>query len=307
MTTTATPLLWASFVALAVLCLVLDLGVLNRRDHTIPAAEALRWSALWGGLALLFCAFVAWRSGGATALDFLTGYVLELSLSVDNLFVFVLVFASFSVPPQLHHRVLFWGILGAIVLRGAMILAGVALLTRFEWLLYLFGAFLVISGMRFLFHRPEQEHPERSWAFRSLRRVIPSTPRVEGHRFTLVEDGRRLATPLLLSLILIELADVVFALDSVPAIFGVTLDPFVVFSSNIFAILGLRSLFSVLSGLLRRFEHLHTGLSVVLILIGAKMILARWVHVPSAASLGAVLLILGTSIAYSVWQTGRAS
>jgi tellurite resistance protein TerC len=303
--TAGTPLLWAGFLALVAILLALDLGVLNRHDHEVRTREALRWVALWCALALGFDGLVAWRFGGSQALDFLTGYLVELSLSVDNLFVFVLVFAAFRIPGALQHRVLFWGILGALVLRAAMILAGAALLARFEWLLVPFGLFLAFTGARLLFHRPEDQHPERSWAFRALRRVIPSTPRLEGHRFWLVEEGRRLATPLFLALVLIELSDVVFALDSVPAVLGVTLDPFIVFTSNVFAILGLRSLYFVLARLVGRFRYLHLGLSAVLFFIGAKMVAARWVHLPSLASLGVVVVLLAASVAGSAWSTRR--
>jgi tellurite resistance protein TerC len=304
MPTTGTPIIWAAFLALIVVLLALDLGVLNRTDHVVKASEALRWVFLWVALAMGFAGFVAWRFGGTQSVDFLTGYLLELSLSVDNLFVFVLVFATFRIPAHLQHRVLIWGILGALVLRGAMIFAGAALLARFEWLIYAFGAFLAFSGGKLLLHRMEDQHPEKSWAFRVLRRVIPSTSRMDGHRFTLLlEDGRRVATPLLLALVLIELADVVFAVDSVPAIFGVTRDPFIVFTSNVFAILGLRSLYFVLARLIGRFEYLHFGLSAVLFFIGAKMLLSGWVHLSSLASLATVGSILVVAIAYSVWRT----
>ncbi len=305
MLTTASPVLWASFLLLILFFLALDLGVLNRKDHQLGAVEALRWVAVWIACALLFCWFVAWRFGSPKALDFLTGYVLELSLSVDNLFVFVLLFRAFRIPGHLQHRVLFWGIIGALVLRGAMIIGGAALLARFGWLIYVFGAFLLVSGVRLFFHREQEHDPERSWAYRTLRRVIPSTARIEGHRFTVIEGGRRVATPLLLALVLIELSDVVFALDSVPAIFGVTLDPFIVFTSNVFAILGLRSLYFVLARLMGRFEYLHFGLAAVLAFIGAKMLLSHWLHVPSAVSLGVVVVLLGASMLYSVWRTAR--
>jgi len=302
---TGSPILWAAFLALILFFLALDLGILNRKDHQPGTGEALRWVAVWVATALLFCGFVAGRFGNAKALDFLTGYLLELSLSVDNLFVFVLLFGVFRIPGHLQHRVLFWGIIGALVLRAAMIIGGTVLLARFAWLIYVFGAFLLVSGVKLFFHRQEEHHPERSWAYRTLRRIIPSTPRIEGHRFTLVENGRRVATPLLLALVLIELSDVVFALDSVPAIFGVTLDPFIVFTSNVFAILGLRSMYFVLARLIDRFEYLHFGLSAVLVFIGAKMLLSRWLHVPSAASLVVVVVLLGASMVYSVRRTAR--
>jgi tellurite resistance protein TerC len=306
MLTTGSPLLWVSFLVLIGFFLALDLGLFNRKDHQLTAGEALRWVAIWGAMALLFCGFVAWRFGTPKALDFLTGYVLELSLSVDNLFVFVLLFGTFKIPGHLQHRVLFWGIVGALALRATMILGGSVLLSRFAWLIYLFGAFLLVSGIKLLFHKEEEHHPEQSWAFRTLRRIIPATSRIDGHRFTLIENGRRVATPLLLALILIELSDVVFALDSVPAIFGVTLDPFIVFTSNIFAILGLRSIYFVLARLMGRFEYLHFGLSAVLSFIGAKMLLSHWVHIPSGLSLGVVVALLAGSMCYSVWRTSRS-
>jgi len=303
--TSAGTLLWAAFLAVILGFLALDLGLFNREDHEIGAAEALRFSAVWAAAAFLFSGFVAWRFGSAKALDFLTGYLIELSLSVDNLFVFALVFAALAIPGHLQHRVLFWGIVGALVLRAVMIVGGAALVSRFTWLFYAFGAFLVASGIRFLFRRGGEHHPERSWAFRTLRRVIPSTARLEGHRFTVVEGGRRVATPLFLALLLVELSDVVFALDSIPAVLGVTLDPFIVFTSNIFAILGLRSLYFVLARLIRRFEYLHYGLAVVLVFIGAKMGLSRWVHLPSSASLSVVVVTLGAAVGFSALRARR--
>jgi tellurite resistance protein TerC len=303
--TTGNPLLWAGFLALILVFLALDLGVLNRRDHQVKVSEALRWVAVWATLALAFCGFVAWRFGGGKAIDFLTAYVVELSLSVDNLFVFVVLFATFQIPDDRQHRVLVWGILGALVLRATMILGGVALITHVKWLVYVLGAFLVVSGLKLLFRGEEDPHPERSWAYRTLRRVIPSTPRLEGHAFFVTESGRRLATPLFLALVLIELSDVAFAVDSVPAVLGVTLDPFIVFTSNVFAILGLRSLYFVLARLVKRFSYLPVGLSVILVFIGAKMIVGHWWNVPSLASLAVVLGILAVSVVYSLWRTAR--
>ncbi len=297
--------LWGGFLALIALFLALDLGLFHRRDQVISARHALGWMAVWAAVALLFDALVWWRFGAPKALDFLTGYLIELSLSVDNLFVFVLVFATFAIPPRLQHRVLFWGILTALVLRGAMILGGSALLSRFHWLIYAFGAFLVITGVRILFHEESDPHPEKSLAFRVLRRLVPATSRFEGHRFFVLEAGRRVATPLFLALALIEISDVVFALDSVPAIFGVTLDPFIVFTSNIFAILGLRSLYFAVAQLLRRFEHLKSGLALVLVFIGGKMCLSRWIQLESLVSLAVVVAILGGAIAWSLWVTRR--
>jgi TerC family integral membrane protein len=233
---------WGGFLALVLALLALDLGVLNRKDHVIRPREALGWSALWIGLGLAFGAFVWARHGADSGLEYLTGYVIEKSLSVDNLFVFVVVFGSLGIPALYQHRVLFWGIVSALVLRGAMIAGGAALLHRFHGVIYVFGAFLVVTGAKLFLAREAEPHPERSAAFRALRRVVPGTSRFDGHRFFTREAGRRVATPLFFALAVIEVTDVVFAVDSIPAIFAVTEDPFIVFTSNVFAILGLRSL-----------------------------------------------------------------
>ncbi len=300
--------LWVGFLALIIVLLSLDLGVFHKKDRVVPAREAMSWVVVWATLAMMFAGFVWWRFGPTKGVEFVTGWLIEQSLSVDNLFVFVLVFATFKVPPHLQHRVLYWGILTALVLRGAMIFAGTALLQRFHWMIYVFGAFLLVTGAKLLFHKEEEEHsPEHSLAFRALRRVIPATPAFHGNRFLIVEAGRRVATPLLLALALIEVSDVIFALDSVPAIFGVTLDPFIVFTSNIFAILGLRSLYFAIANLIGRFEYLKIGLSFVLIFIGAKMTISPWVHIGSFTSLGVVAALLGGSIAYSMMKTRRVS
>jgi tellurite resistance protein TerC len=302
-----TPWLWGGFLALVLALLALDLGVFHRKDRAISTRDALAWTVVWIALSFGFGGFIWWQFGGDRALEFLTGYLIEKSLSVDNLFVFVLVFASFRVPSVYQHRVLFWGILTALVLRAAMILGGTALLQRFSWLIYVFGAFLVVTGVRLLRHQDGEHDPERTWAFRALRRVVPSTTRFDGHSFFTIENGKRVATPLFLALALIEISDVVFALDSIPAIFGVTLDPFIVFTSNIFAILGLRSLYFAMAQLLGRFEHLKVGLALVLVFIGGKMTLASFVHVPSAVSLLVVAALLGGSMAYSFRKTRGAA
>jgi tellurite resistance protein TerC len=304
--TVGTPWLWAGFVALVAVLLALDLGVFHRKDAVISARAALAWTGAWVSLALVFAGLVSWRFGHEHALEFLTGYLLEKSLSVDNLFVFLIVFKTFAIPGALQHRVLYWGILTALVLRAAMIVGGAAALVRFHWLIYVFGVFLLVTGARLVFHRKEEEHhSEQSWAFRVLRRTLPSTSRIEGHRFFLREAGRWVATPLLLALVLIELSDVVFALDSIPAIFGVTLDPFIVFTSNIFAILGLRSLYFALAQLLGRFEYLHFGLAAVLVFIGAKMCASSFVTINAVVSLAVVLVLLGGAMGYSLWRTRR--
>jgi len=307
METVGTPILWGGFVLLVLALLALDLGVFNRKDHVIKTREALAWTGFWIALALLFGGFVWWRFGGTLAVEYLTGYLIEKSLSVDNLFVFVIIFATFAIPREVQHRVLFWGIVTALVLRALMIVGGTALLQKFHWLIYVFGGFLVVTGARLFFHGEEEHHPERSFAFRMFRRVLPTTPHMRGHAFFLKEGGKWLATPLLLALLLIEVSDVVFALDSIPAIFGVTLDPFIVFTSNIFAILGLRSLYFAVAQLLGKFEYLKVGLSAVLVFIGVKMLASGVVHVHAFVSLAVVVLLLGGSMAWSLVRPSRAA
>jgi tellurite resistance protein TerC len=296
---------WAGFLALVVGMLALDLGVFHRREHVVRPREAVAWSAVWVALALLFGGYVWARFGSETGLEYLTAYVVEKSLSVDNLFVFVIIFGALGIPPVHQHRVLFWGILSALVLRGAMIAAGAALLARFHWIVYVFGALLVLTGVKLFLARAAVPHPERSAAFRLLRRVIPATPELEGHAFLVRRGGAWLATPLLLALALIELSDVLFAVDSVPAVFAITRDPYIVFTSNVLAILGLRSLYFLLAGLVERFTYLRTSLALVLVLVGAKMALADVVEVPAAASLGVTLAILAAGVVASVARNRR--
>jgi tellurite resistance protein TerC len=305
MVSVATPWAWAGFIALVGAFLALDLGVFHRKDREVSAKEALAWTGIWIALALVFAAVLGAWAGAGPALEFLTGYVIEKSLSVDNLFVFVIIFGALGIPRVHQHRVLFWGILTALVLRAAMILGGTALIARFHWLIYAFGAFLLVTGIRLLLAEEAHPHPERSWAFRVLRRVVPSTARIHGHAFFVREAGRRVATPLFLALALVELSDVVFALDSIPAIFGVTLDPFIVFTSNIFAILGLRSLFFAVAGLLDRFVYLKVGLSAVLVFVGTKMLASPWVELHALVSLAVVVAILGGSVLFSIARTRR--
>ncbi len=305
MASVGNPWLWAGFLAVILLLLVLDLGIFHKRDRVIAAREAMSWVVVWALLALLFDGFVWWRFGGVKGVEFLTGWLIEQSLSVDNLFVFILVFATFRIPAHLQHRVLFWGILTALFLRGGMILGGTALLQRFHWLIYVFGGFLLLTGVKLLFHKEEEHSPERSLAFRVLRRVVPATPLLYGNRFLAVVNRRRVATPLLLCLFLVEISDVVFALDSVPAIFGVTLDPFIVFTSNIFAILGLRSLYFAIASFIGRFEYLKIGLSFVLVFIGAKMASSHWIEIGAFTSLAIVVGLLGGAVALSFTKTRK--
>jgi tellurite resistance protein TerC len=303
--TIATPALWGGFIAFVFGMLALDLGVFHRKSHVIGYREALTWSGVWISLALLFNLAVWQLFGPERGLEFLTGYVIEKSLSIDNIFVFVIIFSALKIPALYQHRVLFWGILSALVLRAAMIFAGAALLTKFHWLIYVFGAFLVVTGVKLFIQRNHEEHPESGWAMRTVQRVIPSTNRLEGAHFFSVENGRRVATPLFMALMLVEISDVIFAVDSIPAIFAVTTDPFIVFTSNIFAILGLRSLFFLLANLVDKFRYLKVGLAAVLVFVGAKMTLVEWVKVPSLVSLLVVLIILGVAVAASLYVSRR--
>ena len=299
-TSIGTPWLWAGFTAFVLAMLALDLGVFHRRKHEVGAREAFAWSGVWITLALAFGGIVWAAFGAARAEEYVAGWLIEKSLSVDNLFVFVVIFGAFRIPARDQHRVLFWGIVSALVLRAAMILGGSVLLERFEWLAYVLGVFLVATGARLWLHRRDAPDPEGGMVVRWVRRAIPSTPRLSAGRFFVREGGRRLATPLFLALVAVELTDVVFAVDSIPAIFAVTTDPFIVYTSNIFALLGLRSLYFLLAGLVERFVHLKAGLAAVLVYVGAKMSAAGWVEIPPAISLGVIAAILGTAILLSI-------
>jgi tellurite resistance protein TerC len=296
---------WALFGGLVLAMLALDLGVFHRRDHVIRPREALAWSAIWVALALAFGGWVWARSGADAALEYLAGYVIEKSLSVDNLFVFVVVFGALGIPAAYQHRVLFWGILSALALRAALIGAGAALLERFHWVIYVFGGFLVLTGARLLLAPEAAPDPARSALFRAVRRVLPSTPRLDGNRFLTREGGRRVATPLLVALALVEVTDVVFAVDSIPAIFAVTRDPYLVFTSNVFAILGLRSLYFLLAGFVERFTYLRPSLALVLVFVGTKLALAEVVTLHPALSLAVIVAILAAGAAASVLRERR--
>jgi tellurite resistance protein TerC len=295
------PLLWALFFAIVLSLLFVDLFLLHPRDQPPQIRRATLSGLGWIAIALLFCAGVAWRLGARPAQEFLTGYVVELSLSFDNLFVFVVLFRYFAVEREHQHRVLFWGILGALVLRGLFIVTGTALLARVDWLIYLFGFFLIFTGVKLFRGESAKFDPGQSAALRLVRRVVPVTTRPHGGRFFLRDRGRHSATTLFLCLASVEASDVVFAVDSIPAIFGVTLDPFVVYTSNVFAILGLRSFFVLLAVLMAAFRHLHYGLAFVLTFIGVKMLLPVFdVHVPIGLSLGVVLGALAVAILASL-------
>jgi tellurite resistance protein TerC len=299
------PGLWGGFLGFVLLMLALDLGVFHRRAHEVSLREAALWSAVWVALSFVFAAGVWWQFGAERALEFTTGYLIEKALSVDNIFVFVVVFGAFGIPALYQHRVLFWGILGALAMRAAFIFAGTALLQRFHWTIYVFGGLLLLTGVRLLRSRHEESHPERNVVVRLAQRMIPVTSGLHDGRFLVREGGRRLATPLLLTLLAVEITDLIFAVDSIPAIFAVTQDPFIVFTSNIFAILGLRSLYFLLAGIVTRFRYLKTGLALVLVFVGLKMILGDVYKIPIAASLGVVAALIGGAIALSLRAAPR--
>jgi TerC family integral membrane protein len=300
-----TPGLWIGFIAFVLAMLGLDLGVFNRKAHEVRVREALVWTAVWISLALLFNLGVYVWFGPERALEFLSGYVIEKALSVDNLFVFIVVFSVFAVPAKLQHRVLFWGILGALVMRAIFIVLGAALLQKFHWVGYLFGVFLIFTGVKLMLQRAGEVHPERNPLFRLFRRLVPAVNDYRGGRFTVVEAGKRHATPLLLVLVAIEAADIVFAVDSIPAIFAITKDPFIVFTSNIFAILGLRALYFALAGMMGKFHYLKVGLSLVLVFVGGKMLAAGVYKIPVLASLGVIAALLGGAVAASLLRPPR--
>ena len=295
-----TPPLWIGFTLFVLAMLALDLGVFHRKAHVVGVREALVWTAVWIALALLFNVGVYVWFGAERALEFLTGYVIEKALSVDNIFVFLVVFAVFAVPAALQHRVLFWGILGALIMRAIFIVLGAALLQRFHWVIYLFGAFLVFTGIKLLVQRAGEVHPERNPLFRLFRRWVPSVPDYRGAHFIVVEGGKRYATPLLLVLVAIEATDLVFAVDSIPAIFAITMDPFIVYTSNIFAILGLRALYFALAGMMEKFHYLKVGLSLVLAFVGVKMLLVGVYKIPILVSLGVIVALLAGAVVASL-------
>ena len=298
--TIGSPLLWIGFLVFVLAMLAIDLGVFHRKAHEVSLKEAGIWSAVWVALSAVFAVGVYGIFGSQKALEFTTGYLIEKALAVDNIFVFVVIFTTFGIPAIYQHRVLFWGILGALVMRAAFILAGGAFLARFHWAIYVFGGILALTGLKLLLQRNQEVHPERNPVVRAFQRFFPVTPRLEGEHFMVKRDGRRYATPLLLALVAVEVTDLIFAVDSIPAIFAITRDPFIVFTSNIFAILGLRSMYFLLAGVIHRFVYLKVGLSFVLIFVGAKMLLVGFYKVPTAASLGIIAAILGVSVIASL-------
>ncbi|HET9402173.1 MAG TPA: TerC/Alx family metal homeostasis membrane protein [Candidatus Acidoferrales bacterium] len=297
--------LWIGFNVVVLLLLALDLGVFHRRAHAESLRASIGWSVFWVALSLGFNAWVYFTRGHEAGLQFFTGYLIEKSLSVDNIFLFVVLFKYFQIEPQYQHRVLFWGILGALVMRGIMIAVGVELIQRFEWILYVFGVFLILAGVRMFFHKEADAAPEKNPLVRAARKLIRVSDRCFGQRFFIREGAQWVATPLFLALLVIESTDIAFAIDSIPAVFSVTRDPFIVYTSNVCAILGLRAFYFLLAGVLPYFRHLGRGLAAVLVLVGGKMLAARWVEVPTGVTLGGVALILTVAVMASVFESGR--
>jgi tellurite resistance protein TerC len=307
--------LWVGFNVFVLLMLALDLGVFHRKAHEVSIKEAGIWSVIWISLAFLFNLgiYLFWEklvpgstyTSSQAALAFFTGYLIEKSLSVDNIFVFVLLFTFFAVPAAYQHRVLFWGILGALLMRGALIAVGAALLKEFHWIIYVFGAFLIFTGIRMALHRNEEMHPEKNPLVKLLRKIMPVTDTYEGDRFFIRRAGKLMATPLFLVLVLVESTDLIFAVDSIPAIFAVTQEPFIVYTSNVFAILGLRSLYFLLAGVMDKFHYLKLGLSVILVFVGIKMTIIDLYKIPVGASLGVIAGILVISVIASLIRANR--
>jgi tellurite resistance protein TerC len=293
------PLVWIGFNVFILLALLFDMVVLRREAHTVTMREALLSSAAWIGVALVFAAALAYFEGHAAALQFVTGYVIEESLSIDNLFVMLVLFSHFAIPEPYQHRVLFWGILGAMVMRLGLILAGVALVNALHFMMFVFGAILIWSGIQMFRHAEPDADPEKSVGLRLLRKFFPITPRLENGHFVVKRDGRMWATPLLAALVTIEFADLVFAVDSVPAVIAVSRDPFIVYSSNALAILGLRSMYFALAGVIRAFRFLHFGLAGVLVFVGVKMIIHDWFEIPTVWTLVPVLGMLALAMVAS--------
>jgi len=293
---------WLLFNLFVLAMLALDLGVFHRKAHEVKVKEALAWTAVWVALALIFDAWMYYSRGPQAGLEFLTGYLIEKALSVDNVFVFLLIFSYFRVPETYQHRVLFWGILGALIMRGIFIAAGVALIQQFHWIIYVFGAFLVFTGIRLAQEKDKEIHPERNPVLRLFRHWVPLADQYENGRFFVKRAGKLSATPLLVTLLMVETTDVIFAVDSIPAILAITRDAFIVYTSNVFAILGLRALYFALAGIVTMFHHLHYGLALIVAFVGVKMLLADIYKIPISWSLAIVAAFLALSVVASlVW------
>ena len=300
------PWFWIAFNAFVLGMLALDLGVFHRKAHVIKAKEAAIWTAVWASLSLVFAAGLFFLEGSNVALTFLTGYVIEQSLSIDNIFVIVMIFSYFGVPSEFQHRVLFWGIVGALVMRGIFIGLGALLLAKFHWIIYIFGALLIYTGIGMALRQDEEFDAEQNRVLRLARRYLPFTDDYDGQNFFTVKNGARVGTPLLLVLIMVEFTDLIFAVDSIPAIFAITSEPFLVYTSNIFAILGLRSLYFLLAGMVDKFHLLKYGLAVILTFVGIKMVIVELYVIPIFASLGVVLGVLALSIGLSLLYPASA-
>ncbi len=299
--------LWIGFNVFVLLMLALDLGVFHRKAHVVTFKESMAWTVVWVTLALIFNLGVWHYMGPQKGLEFFTGYVIEKSLSVDNVFVFALLFSYFAVPALYQHKVLFWGILGALIMRAIMIFLGAALIERFTWIIYVFGAFLILTGIKMIVKRDEEIHPERNPLVRWFKKLMPVTNDYRGDKFFVRENGVRMATPLFIVLLLVEFSDLIFAVDSIPAIFAVTKDPFIVYTSNVFAILGLRSLYFALAGVMDKFHYLKIGLGVVLAFVGVKMLLGHTPYkIDTLVSLGVIVVVLTTSIIVSLLRPKKA-
>lgn len=299
-------ILWSVFAVVVLGLLALDLGVFHRKSRAVKIREALIWCAVWVSLALLFNVFVYITRGPTAGLEFLAGYLIEEALSIDNLFVFLLIFSYFRVPADFQHKVLFWGIAGALVMRAAFILAGITLIQKFHWIIYVFGAFLILTGIRMITEQGKEIHPEKNPVLRLFRRLMPVTDGYEGDRFFVMRGARRFATPLFVVVLMVETTDLIFAVDSIPAILAITRDPFIVYTSNVFAILGLRSIYFALAGLMQIFHYLNYGLCFILVFVGVKMLLSDFYKIPVGIALGAIVVILLASILASLLRP-RAS
>jgi tellurite resistance protein TerC len=291
---------WIIFGVFILAMLALDLGVFNRKAHVIKMKEALLWVSFWVSLAVVFGVGVYYFYGHSKALEFFTAYIIEYSLSIDNLFVFLLIFRFFNVPSAYEHKTLFWGILLALITRAAFIFAGVALINKFHWIMYLFGIFLIYTGIKLAMNKQTEVHPDKNVAIKMLRYFIPVTKEFQEAKFFIIKNGKRFATPMLAVLLALETTDILFAVDSIPAVLAISRDPFIVYTSNVFAILGLRSLFFAISGLMKLFHLLHYGLSAILSFVGVKMLIADVYHIPVGISLAVISSILVISIVTSI-------
>jgi tellurite resistance protein TerC len=291
---------WVAFLVFILLVLALDLGVFHKKSHTVGFKESILWSVVWIAMAMAFSVVILYWKGQDDFMLFITGYVIEKSLSVDNLFVFLLIFSYFKTPNQYQHKVLFYGILGALVMRAFFIWAGIALLENFTWVIYIFGAFLIFSGIKMLFPHGDEDSLENSMVIKGVKKVFPTSHEFDGDKFFTLKNGKRMITPLFVTLIFVEFSDLVFAVDSIPAILGITHDPFIVFTSNVFAILGLRSLYFALKGFADIFEHLKYGLSIILIFIGVKMCISHFYHVPVEMTMVVIFGVLLISVITSI-------